>query len=515
MVTNGSNAKSMVRLQLCISAVEVGRTLVKQRCGSEGHSNCGHVSTSSLFHQARRFRAGRVIFRYYYYFNQLYKSEVTGEYSCPFCLVGCASFKGLSCHLNSTHDLFNFEFLATPDYQVVNVTCRNDMLGPEGNVRDVDGLNDPRLKNFVYWSRFGRPRKFCDRTAASAQSLDSEQPPPALPETASFILDATRLQEPTSLTQTIDSALQDHKCNSSPESQFMIDDSNTLNLDQNLVQNLTEKEKNQLPVTSSNSLAVGAVASEPSVLEVKARPLQEELDKHERDEQEEHVPKVSDEANLSLQPKTQISEGTADDEAKVDTSGGHSQPSPSTSGVCLATATTMPIDECVAQTSVKELSHSAGPLQENRKISIERAEARNRALLQKQQFFHSHTAQPMSLEQLFSDRDSEDEVDDEIADFEDRRMLDDFVDVTQDEKQLMHLWNSFVRKQRVIADGHCPWACEAFSKLHAAKFAASPALRRCLMLFLIKLWNHHLVDGGTINRCLSTVDSYNEKPLQG
>jgi VEFS-Box of polycomb protein len=90
----------------------------------------------------------------------------------------------------------------------------------------------------------------------------------------------------------------------------------------------------------------------------------------------------------------------------------------------------------------------------------------------------------MVLEQVFSDRDSEDEVDDDIADFEDRRvsnyclvlqahnfikliyntdnenvsnfiikylflqMLDDFVDVTKDEKQIMHLWNSFVRKQR-------------------------------------------------------------------
>lgn len=29
-------------------------------------------------------------------------------------------------------------------------------------------------------------------------------------------------------------------------------------------------------------------------------------------------------------------------------------------------------------------------------------------------------------------------------------MLDDFVDVTRDEKRLMHLWNSFVRKQRLF-----------------------------------------------------------------
>ena len=28
------------------------------------------------------------------------------------------------------------------------------------------------------------------------------------------------------------------------------------------------------------------------------------------------------------------------------------------------------------------------------------------------------------------------------------QMLDDFVDVTKDEKLIMHMWNSFVRKQR-------------------------------------------------------------------
>lgn len=29
-------------------------------------------------------------------------------------------------------------------------------------------------------------------------------------------------------------------------------------------------------------------------------------------------------------------------------------------------------------------------------------------------------------------------------------MLDDFVDVTKDEKRMMHMWNSFVRKQRYV-----------------------------------------------------------------
>ncbi|KAL4577599.1 hypothetical protein LXL04_013709 [Taraxacum kok-saghyz] len=40
-------------------------------------------------------------------------------------------------------------------------------------------------------------------------------------------------------------------------------------------------------------------------------------------------------------------------------------------------------------------------------------------------------------------------------------MVDDFVDVSKDEKQMMHLWNSFM-----LAARHIPWACEAFLKMH-------------------------------------------------
>lgn len=143
-----------------------------------------------------------------------------------------------------------------------------------------------------------------------------------------------------------------------------------------------------------------------------------------------------------------------------------------------------------------------------RKLSVEGGEPRSRILLKKRQFFHSHRAQPMALEQVFSDRDSEDEVDDDIADFEDRRMLDDFVDVTKYEKQLMHLWNSFVRKQRVLADGHVPWACEAFSKYHGQDLARFPPLRWCWRLFMVKLWNHNLLDAGIMNRCNSIIDDF-------
>ncbi|RDX95178.1 Polycomb group protein VERNALIZATION 2, partial [Mucuna pruriens] len=148
-----------------------------------------------------------------------------------------------------------------------------------------------------------------------------------------------------------------------------------------------------------------------------------------------------------------------------------------------------------------------------KKLSMDRSDSRNRMLLQKRQFFHSHRVQPMALEQVLSDRDSEDEVDDDIADLEDRRMLDDFVDVSKDEKQLMHLWNSFMRKQRVLADGHVAWACEAFSKLHGKELISSPALFWCWRLFMIKLWNHGLLDACTMNNCSIILDNYRNEGL--
>uniref|UniRef100_A0ACD5U6Q2 Uncharacterized protein n=1 Tax=Avena sativa TaxID=4498 RepID=A0ACD5U6Q2_AVESA len=146
-----------------------------------------------------------------------------------------------------------------------------------------------------------------------------------------------------------------------------------------------------------------------------------------------------------------------------------------------------------------------------RKLSAERADPRNRQLLQKRQFFHSHRAQPMAVEQVFSDRDSEDEVDDDIADFEDRRMLDDFVDVTKDEKLIMHMWNSFVRKQRVLADGHIPWACEAFSRLHGQQLVQNTPLLWCWRFLMIKLWNHSLLDARAMNTCNTILEGYQKE----
>ncbi|KAJ0705382.1 putative polycomb protein, VEFS-Box [Helianthus annuus] len=95
----------------------------------------------------------------------------------------------------------------------------------------------------------------------------------------------------------------------------------------------------------------------------------------------------------------------------------------------------------------------------------------SQSLMERRQFFHSQTGQPMAPEQVFAEEDSEDEVDDE--------RLDRFKDVSQHEKRLMLLWNSFMRKQRF-------WT-----------------------LFMIKLWNHGLLDAKTMNNCRCILNSQN------
>ncbi|WMV20061.1 hypothetical protein MTR67_013446 [Solanum verrucosum] len=328
-----------------------------------------------------RLRTGNVVFNYMYYNNKLQRTEVTEDFTCPFCLVKCVSFKGLRYHLCSSHDLFNFEFWVNEEYQAVNVSVRSEMWRSE---IVADGV-DPKQQTFFFCSKPLRRRKQPDLV----QNSKHVHP---------LVLDSDFPTSMNNLNERINGVADAVECDPSSSNGASVPSSGHLYTDPDSVQS-----------------ASGSTLAPPALLQ----------------------------------------------------------------------------------------------FAKSRKLSVERSDPRNRALLQKRQFFHSHRAQPMALEQVLSDRDSEDEVDDDVADLEDRRMLDDFVDVTKDEKQMMHLWNSFVRKQRVMADGHIPWACEAFSKLHGQMFAQAPAsLCRCWRLFMMKLWNHGLVDARTINNCNLILEQF-------
>lgn len=408
--------KSEMKLQVYAHAAEMGNAPISN-CTSNGTP---HKRTSSSPSQAFRNPSGRVEFHFLYYFNRCVKTKEVELYSCPFCSVRCYTFKGLRCHLNCSHELLNFEYLPNGDVPIVNVTCRTDLLGPEGNIQELEP--DLRTKNWMFWSR----RPFSKIYGS-------------IPKTVPLRGEGGYLPGPIS---------QDHSHGVTSTGPAKSSDDNS----QRFHKQAMKGERRD------GRVVYGDV---PGLSPVKRQRL---------------------EGRDSAEKESSFRVG----------------------GIAAASAATL--DEIGAPlmtaTSIRQRP------EKNRQVAAERAEARNRLLLQKRTFFHSHTAQPMGLEELLSDKDSEDELDEDLATVEDRRMLEDFVDVSSDEKDIMHLWNSFVRKQRVLADGHCAWACEAFSLLHAAKFSSSLSLRRCFMLFLIKLWNHHLVDGTTVDKCLTVVDSY-------
>ncbi|KAK2426179.1 VEFS-Box of polycomb protein [Trifolium repens] len=359
----------------------------------------------------RRLRAGIVIFNYRDCYNLLRKTEVTEDFSCPFCLMQCASFKGLRFHLCASHDLFNFEFWVTDDYQAVNVSVKIDILRSE-NV--ADGII-PQTQPFFFCSR---PRKRRPKSSFKNQKHTN--------------IKFLKLDSPEGM------------------------QNGTLQKDDDIMsckgENMSRASHSEKNLQNEGNGGVKFGPDHPSTMDYT-----------------EHV-----ESSFNIQ------------------------------GVSIAMPQSSEDPEC----SKSVYKSDAAQPTKAKKLNTDRSDSKNRMLLQKRQFFHSHRVQPMALEQVLSDRDSEDEVDDGVANLEDRRMLDDFVDVSKDEKQLMHLWNSFMRKQRVLADGHVPWACEAFSKLHAKELISSQPLFWCWRLFMIKLWNHGLLDASTMNNCNIILDYF-------
>ncbi|KAF1880185.1 hypothetical protein Lal_00022314 [Lupinus albus] len=112
------------------------------------------------------------------------------------------------------------------------------------------------------------------------------------------------------------------------------------------------------------------------------------------------------------------------------------------------------------------------------------------ARLCKRQFYHSVKYQPMSLEKVISDDDSEGEIDEETKDIEHRKLTEKCEGVTKEEKEIMFLWSSFIRRQR-----------QSVVRL-------SHSLGMCWRMLMIKLWKHNLIDGEVMNDCSVILEKY-------
>ncbi|KAG7638608.1 Polycomb protein VEFS-Box [Arabidopsis thaliana x Arabidopsis arenosa] len=188
--------------------------------------------------------------------------------------------------------------------------------------------------------------------------------------------------------------------------------------------------------------------------------------------------------NASLPPKTRSSKKTSD-----------------------ILATTQPAKAEPSEPKVTRVSR-------RKELHAERCEAKRLERLKGRQFYHSQTMQPMTFEQVMSNEDSENETDDYALDISERLRLERLVGVSKEEKRYMYLWNIFVRKQRVIADGHVPWACEEFAKLHKEEMKNSSSFDWWWRMFRIKLWNNGLICAKTFHKCTTILLSNSDEAGQ-
>ncbi|XP_013634846.1 PREDICTED: polycomb group protein FERTILIZATION-INDEPENDENT SEED 2-like [Brassica oleracea var. oleracea] len=159
--------------------------------------------------------------------------------------------------------------------------------------------------------------------------------------------------------------------------------------------------------------------------------------------------------------------------------------------------------QTITQPEIGQSSRAKGPRAIGRKrLNPRRLEAERTDLLRSRQFYHSKTLQPMTLEEVLSDADSDNENDKEFKDFQERMKIDRLVDASDDEKRFMGLWNTFMGEQSVYVDKHVPWACEQFVK-HHAKELITPKLSWQWRMFAIDTLciKYGLISPKTMDKC--------------
>ncbi|KAH0882830.1 hypothetical protein HID58_058926 [Brassica napus] len=159
--------------------------------------------------------------------------------------------------------------------------------------------------------------------------------------------------------------------------------------------------------------------------------------------------------------------------------------------------------QTITQPEIGQSSRAKGPRAIGRKrLNPRRLEAERTDLLRSRQFYHSKTLQPMTLEEVLSDADSDNENDKEFKDFQERMKIDRLVDASDDEKKFMGLWNTFMDDQSVYVDKHVPWACEHFVK-HHAKELITPKLSWQWRMFALDTLciKYGLISPKTMDKC--------------
>ncbi len=119
------------------------------------------------------------------------------------------------------------------------------------------------------------------------------------------------------------------------------------------------------------------------------------------------------------------------------------------------------------------------------------------------QYYHSHTNLPMINDDWMGD--SDDDIDEDWVQEMSSELLDEFEDVSSEEKQFMIIWNRFIKSNHVIGDRHMPDKCDEFI-LKNRKQLIDAGLRVQLLLHLFHLWDSGVISSNRIRRCMTLFD---------
>ena len=120
-------------------------------------------------------------------------------------------------------------------------------------------------------------------------------------------------------------------------------------------------------------------------------------------------------------------------------------------------------------------------------------------------FYHSRTGVPIHEDELGYDSDND--VDESQDLCMNNAMLEEFDDVSYEEKVFMMMWHSHLKSFPYYADLYIPWITERFTRKHAPDLVHL-GLRHNFLLHLITLWDYGLISSEDIESCILHVDKF-------
>lgn len=121
------------------------------------------------------------------------------------------------------------------------------------------------------------------------------------------------------------------------------------------------------------------------------------------------------------------------------------------------------------------------------------------------QYYHARLGVPIFDSDANIDGDKDVDISWEIQ--ASSNAIDEFEDVSNEEKEFMKMWNAFILVNPPYSDAYVSLMCEKFARVNLTEIV-SKNLRHNLLLHLFTLWDFSLISGEDIQKVIFIVDKY-------